>query len=142
MENKQSSPTLRRLGLCFGGILILSIYADAAASNNLAYYLPLGLLILSAYSWFVVKKLKGIYPIASIAIGQLCITFFVVALSSSIQINQIKRSIEQGSVKNYSTIYPLVRNVVQGQVAGTLSAGLLIAYLISKKKQLHNKKGG
>jgi hypothetical protein len=133
--SKQAASTLSRFGLCFGAIIILSIYSGAAI--HLAYYLPIGVVLMSAYSWLVIKN-KGIYPIASRAIGQLCITFLVAGLASSNQMNQIKKSIVPGAVADNATIHSLAFNVAQSNVASVMFSGLLITYLISKRRRLHN----
>lgn len=89
-----SSVSLKRLGLCFGALILLSIYATTAAQIRLNLYLPIGLLLMSAYVWLVVKKFKNIYPLATKAIGQLCLTFLIFGLSNSMQFNQMMKSIE------------------------------------------------
>ncbi len=134
---KISAITFARLGLCLGAILLLAIYASAAATIHLNYYLPIGLVLMSAYSWLVIKKLKGIYPIASRAIGQLCITFFLLTLSNSQQINQMKQSIGQGSLANQdaATIYTLAFYEAARSIAGLMFFGLLVTYIVSKKKK-------
>jgi hypothetical protein len=88
-----SSVSLKRLGLCFGALILLSIYATTAAQIRLNLYLPIGLLLMSAYVWLVIKKFKNIYPVATKAIGQLCLTFLILGLSSSRQLNQMMESI-------------------------------------------------
>jgi len=77
-------------------LVLLSIYGITATQIRLNLYLPIGLLLMSAYSRLVVKKFKNIYPVSIRAIGQLRLTFLVFGLSSSIQFNQMMRSVEVG----------------------------------------------
>lgn len=70
---------LARLGLCMGAILFLNLYTVTAVQIGLNFYLPVGLLMMSAYTWLVVR-LKGIYPQASRAVGQLCLTFLLIVV--------------------------------------------------------------
>jgi hypothetical protein len=132
---KTSALTFKRLGLCFGAVLILVIYSNAAVNFSLAGFLPIGLLLMASYSWIVIKKVKGVYPITTKAIGQLLITFFIVILSSSSQMNQLKQSIEKGITDQESTVYNLALYHARGSIAGVMFLGLSIAYIISRYKK-------
>ncbi len=114
---KERYISLSRFGLCIGAALILVFYSNAAASTHLTYYLPIGVVLMSAYSWLVIKKLRGIYPVSSRAIGQLSLTFLVYGLTSFNQMNNIKQSIKQGLVADDATIYKFACNVVQSNIA-------------------------
>lgn len=125
----------KRLFICFGAIFILGLYSVIAVDLNVRFYLPIGLLILSLYSWFVVKKFKKIYPVTSRALGQLAITFLLISLGESSQFANYKNSIQQGTMEmSYRTIHQMAMIHVMAGVASMMFMGLLIAYIVSKKK--------
>lgn len=135
-----SSISLKRLGLCIGAIILLSIYATTAASIHLNLYLPIGLILMSAYTWLVVKKFKNIYPVATRAIGQLCITFLILGLSSSNQFNQMMKSIEAGKEGMVSKIFTAAIYNAQGTIASQMALGLFVLYIILRIKERRSSK--
>lgn len=61
-EDKSTASKAKRFGICLIAGLILSIYAELATSYRLRYYLPIGIVIMSFYSYIVSSKLTRLYP--------------------------------------------------------------------------------
>ena len=130
-----SSVSLKRLGLCFGALILLSIYATTAAQIRLNLYLPIGLLLMSAYVWLVVKKFKNIYPLAIKAIGQLCLTFLIFGLSNSMQFNQMMKSIEATGEGIENKVFTAAIYHAQGTIASQMAFALFVLYVVLKIKE-------
>jgi len=134
-----SRVTLSRLGLCLGAMVLLWIYVNIAVYIHLNFYLPIGLLLMSAYSWFVMNKFKNIYPEKIKAIGQLFVTFFLYGISSSFYSKQMMESIKLGKEGIESKIFTLATYNALATIAGVMSLGLMIMYIVLKiksKKQM------
>lgn len=129
--------SVQRLGLCFGACLLLGIYAGFATPFRLPFFLPIGLALMSSYIWTIVTRLKGIYPEASGAIGQFCITFLIVGYPTYYRLNlyleqtnypaeQGQATVEEGAlfwIRYLSGVY---------NITSVMFTGLLIAYIILK----------
>lgn len=70
---------LRVILFGIGAVLILGVYTAFVAPLNPArfIFMLIGLMLMAAYSWFIVSKFRGNYSAAATA-GQLCISFLFV----------------------------------------------------------------
>lgn len=134
-----SSISLKRLGLCLGAIVLLWLYVNIAVDIHLKFYLPIGLLLMSAYSWFVMNKFKNIYPEKIKAIGQLFATFCLYGVGSFNYSKQMMESIKLGKEGIENKIFTLATYNALATIAGAMSLGLMIMYIVVKiksKKQM------
>ena len=128
---------LKRLGICMLTVLIVIVYASAVAYFNVPFYLPIGIIILSSYSWIIATQLPSIYPRSSMAIGQLLVTFLIIALAPSLELNRMTKVIESGKLK-YGYLDTDV--LVYSRVAGMMVLILCISYLVTKYKNERSRK--
>ncbi len=135
-----SSVSLKRLGLCFGAAVLLSIYATTVTQIRLNLYLPIGLFLMSAYVWLVVKKFKNIYPVSTRAMGQLCLTFLILGLSSSMQFNQMMKTLKVGQEGIEKKVFTATIYHAQGTIASKMAIGLFVLYIVFKIKERRSSK--
>lgn len=128
---------LKRLGICMLTVLIVIVYASAVVSFNVPFYLPIGIIILSSYSWLIATQLPSIYPMSGRAIGHLILTFLIIALSPALELNRMAKLIESGQYK-YS--YLATDALVYSRVAGMMVLILCISYLVTKYKNERSRK--
>lgn len=118
---------IKRLGLCFLPLVFIDLYVQAAASASLKLYFPIGLVVCLIYAWYVSTRINKVYPQPQRAIGQLCIAFLVLSLSSVNESNTLKSKITQYNVNDH--IYGLSVANGKGQIAAFMFILLLISYL-------------
>ena len=135
-----SFTTLKRFGLCLGALIILSIYSTTAASVGLSFYLPVGLLVMGLYAWVVSTKFQNIYPVKTRAVGQLCITFLILALSSSNQLKHMLASMEAGEHSADGVIFTAAIYHAQVTIAAMMTFILFVAYVVLKILQIKREK--
>lgn len=128
----------KRLCLCIGAIMVLVFYVTAAASIPWGFNFPIpliGLLIMSAYSWYVSTKFKGIYPLPSKAIGQLSLIFFLCGYGTSKQFEQFKKTIPNSNSSIDDLTYAATIYHSEVMICSTMAMALFILYLIFKRKE-------
>ncbi|MGA2027240.1 MAG: hypothetical protein ABSH17_09265, partial [Syntrophobacteraceae bacterium] len=76
-KQRRSTVGLKRFGICALTALITVAWVSAATNFKIRFYLPIGISILSLYSWIIANKLKKTYPLPSRAIGQLLLVFLI-----------------------------------------------------------------
>ena len=126
--------SFKRLGLCVGAVFILVVFASGSASIRLRFYLPIGLLFLSAYIWFVAAKCKTIYPMPARAIGQLALTFLIIGLSTSSQSKHLMKTLESGDGNQTDIIFTAAIYHAEATISATLTLGLFVLYLVLRRK--------
>ena len=126
---------LKRFGICILTVLVLIIYASAVATFNIPFYLPIGIIICSLYSWIIATKLPGIYPLPSRAIWQLLLTFLIIGVYTSVEVYRISKLIQSG---HYKYIYGATEAFVCSRVAGMMVLFLFISCLVIKYKNSHS----
>jgi len=125
--------SFKRLGLCVGAVFILIVFCNLAASINLRFHRPIGLLFLSAYTWFVAAKCKTIYPMSARAIGQLALTFLIIGLSTLSQSKHLMKTFESGDYNSTDVIHAATINA-EATISATLTIGLFVLYLVLRRK--------
>jgi len=123
---------LKRLGLCFLPLLLIELYMQAAASAKMQLYFPIGLFGCIVYAWYVSTRIVKVYPHPQRAIGQLCIAFLLLSLSSINEVTRLKSKITQENVNDY--IYGLSVANGRAQIASFMFVLLLLSYLVIRIK--------
>jgi len=93
---RKSFLVLKRFGICVLTALLLVIYSSAVTNFRIRFYLPIGIVIFSLYSWIIANKLTGIYPFPSRAVGNLLLTFAITGFSQQMQLERTVKLIEAG----------------------------------------------
>ncbi len=136
-KQRRSRVGLKRFGICVLTALITVVLVSAATNFKVPFYLPIGISILSLYSWIIVNKLKKTYPLRSRAIGQLLIVFLIIGFSQQMQSNRVAKLIEAGQ---FQYIYSAAEYHAYATVAGTMVWILLVYYLVIKYRDRRRRK--
>jgi hypothetical protein len=123
--------SLQRLGLCAIAAVIVWFYSLTAATIRLRFYLPIGLMIMTAYVWFVAFRCKSVYPKPAKAIGQLCFTFLWVGLAAH---GQLKGLMNNLGTSNMS-VEGAAELAARSTISSNMTMGLFVLYLIFKRKE-------
>ena len=136
-KQRRSRVGLKRFGICVLTALITVVLVSAATNFKVPFYLPIGISILSLYSWIIANKLKKTYPLRSRAIGQLLIVFLIIGFSQQMQSNRVAKLIEAGQ---FQYIYSAAEYHAYATVAGTMVWILLVYYLVIKYRDRRRRK--
>ncbi|MGO9314573.1 MAG: hypothetical protein ACLQBD_06450 [Syntrophobacteraceae bacterium] len=130
-KQRRSIVGLKRFGICALTTLITVVWVSAATNFKIRFYFPIGISILSLYSWIIANKLKKTYPLPSRAIGQLLLVFLITGFSQKIQFNRVAKLVESGQ---FQYIYSAAEYHAYATVAGAMVWILLVYYLVIKYK--------
>ena len=134
---KTSFLVLKRFGICVLTALLLVIYVSAATYFRIRFYLPIGIIIFSLYSWIIVNRFTKIYPLPGRPIGNLLITFSITGFSQYMQSIKYAKLIEAGQL---DYIYSAAETNAYANVANLMMWILLIYYFIVKYNDKRRRK--
>jgi hypothetical protein len=88
---------LTRFGISVLAAIVTFVYVSAAINFEIRFYLPIGVIILSLYSWIVTTKLPTIYPSPTRPIIHLLLVFAITGFSQHMQFTNSTALIEAGN---------------------------------------------